>query len=858
MVMFIRAKMILLLCALPLATHAGSPILEYDFTGLAPAMNLPWTNTAFRSAGIDQDGWLLGGGAFPVAGISNGIGFYVDAGTNLTTLADAISAEAYLAVGVEPVSEPLNLNGVRVRFSIQRESYHAPRRYALFSSLTGFAAGDVLFATDMIENGDLGRNDFTYILPLNGLDGITNRVEWRIVAYDALYAYHNTALRAFSLETTSNVYSLAVNATAGGSAYSIPAGERFEEGESVVLHAQANPDVMFAGWSGDAISRLNPAHHVITNDSVITATFKNRAMPPMDIGMNIESINDWSETWFFQDQFMMARSWQTQNADGGGAWSTGYAPPVDAQGWPLYSPFVVPQTNAPQVPHTVIGLLQTNDHYLVAEGVGRIEFYGPSSQRFYYDFTGGVSTQLIQSGAVGLHFLKIDYSDTNNPVRNIRILTPDYPDDSVYPFHPEFVSSLAPFKNIRFMDWMKTNGSPVTNWAGRTRADSYTQAAASGVALELIIEFCNLTGKDPWICVPHGADDVWVQNAADLFYDTLDSNLVVYVEYSNETWNSAPAFSQTIYVQDMGEAQGLSGDRWQAGQMFAAKRSAEIWHQFEQVFGNDSRNRLCKVLAAHSANPSTAQQRLAYLSMTNLNPHGIAPDALAIAPYFGRNFTLSDIPPQAPSYPSLDEILDIISPAEIELARGHVRTHRQMADQHGLRLICYEGGQHFIGHLGAENDTNLVNRLIEANRDPRMGQRYLEYFQMLNEEGVDLFSNFTFVGSWSKWGTWSVLEYQQQPVESAPKMKAIQDWQTQHPARPVLDMSRQGDRLLIQGHLPPGIRYRLESSSVVDGWDDFDVERGDPVVGQGWVIDLFDERFSLLSSNRFWRLIHVP
>jgi hypothetical protein len=225
------------------------------------------------------------------------------------------------------------------------------------------------------------------------------------------------------------------------------------------------------------------------------------------------------------------------------------------------------------------------------------------------------------------------------------------------------------------------------------------------------------------------------------------------------------------------------------------------------------------VLAAHAANPNTAQSRIQYLGDPALNPQGIQPDALAIAPYFGVNFTTNDIPPQQPSYPTVDEILDTIAANDIEAQRPNVRAHKALADQQGMRLICYEGGQHFIGHLGAENDTNLVQILFQANRDPRMGIRYREYLDMLRDEGVDLFSNFSFVGSWSKWGTWSVLEHQHQAISNAPKMRAITEWMTNNPFEARLNLEWTNGHPVLRAHLPAGRSFLLqEAPDPSAGW----------------------------------------
>jgi hypothetical protein len=90
--------------------------------------------------------------------------------------------------------------------------------------------------------------------------------------------------------------------------------------------------------------------------------------------------------------------------------------------------------------------------------------------------------------------------------------------------------------------------------------------------------------------------------------------------------------------------------------------------------------------------------------------------------------------------------------------------------------VCYEGGQHFVGAAGAENDDTLTGILIASNRDQRMYDRYIEYLNMLDANGVEMYGNFSFVGSPSKWGSWGVLEYMDEPIEQAPKYRALVNW----------------------------------------------------------------------------------
>lgn len=65
-----------------------------------------------------------------------------------------------------------------------------------------------------------------------------------------------------------------------------------------------------------------------------------------------------------------------------------------------------------------------------------------------------------------------------------------------------------------------------------------------------------------------------------------------------------------------------------------------------------------------------------------------------------------------------------VSTTAMEEAATWVRNQATMAGTNNLTLVCYEGGQHFTGIEGAEENTELVDVLLAANRDARMEDRY--------------------------------------------------------------------------------------------------------------------------------------
>lgn len=769
----------LLACVVPLPLHA---ILVCDFEGTSPATNTPWTATSELADGVAFGGWTLGSGTVPSGSIDDAFGFSVSGpgdGGGVSTLASALDGGRFIAFTLTPSpGEPLDLSLLQVSFTIERHSWHAARRYALFSTVDGFSSpADALFTTAEVESGDFAPRDHSFFLPPEGFDAIDGTIEFRLYAFAANWSGHETALNAFAIRPAEGgVVTLTLSAGDGGSISSDPDGFFHASGAQVRIHAQPDEGMRFAGWGGDVTGRGNPLTMTLDNDTTVEALFEPWPTAPMRVGTNLSGIADWETDWPFLDMFRKTRDWETRNADGTGGWGSGYrdAIPRDAFGFPTHIPFDPGTESPPQIVHTLVAnLYQAGEWTFSWEGTGQMRL--SAGGWVTLDAEGGEGSHTFMLGQPGATiFFEILESDAADPLRNFRLLPSTLPPGSgEHPFHPLYAERLEPFGLMRYMDWAHTNGSPWTSWSHRTTPQHNTQARAEGVAPEFMAELSNVLEAEPWVCVPHGADDDLVRELAALLRDEVALGLRVWVEYSNETWNFHPAFPQTQYVQERGLAEGLSADSWEAGHRYVAVRSIRIWEIFEEEFG-DASDRIVRVLGTQVGWDDVGRRRIAAFNNPELNPDRVMPDALALAPYFGGNFSPNDIAENG--YPDAGQIVTVRAPAAIENARQITRTHRAMAAEQGMALVCYEGGQHFVGVAGAEGDDTLTDILIEANRHPLMYDRYTEYLEMLQEEGVELFANFSYVYAPNRWGSWGVLEHQDQPVEEAHKYRALVDF----------------------------------------------------------------------------------
>jgi hypothetical protein len=386
---------------------------------------------------------------------------------------------------------------------------------------------------------------------------------------------------------------------------------------------------------------------------------------------------------------------------------------------------------------------------------------------------------------------------------------------------------MGTFGLLRFMDLGATNNNPVVSWSDRTTTNSFTQTRSEGVAVEYLVELANMQQQSAWFCVPARADDNYVRNMAAYIRDNLDTDLKCYIEYSNETWNGI--FNQTTWVQDQGEAIGLDPDRWRSGQLYCTLRSVEIWETFEDEFGSSAADRLIKVMATQSANSSITVVRMDALEDETINPNGLRPDVLAIAPYFAGSIADEIVDNGEVSSITVAEILDRAE-ADIASTALEVESQRLLAEKYDTWLVTYEGGQHLVGTSGNENIQELTDKLIAANRDSRMEDLYLQYLDMLDDEGVVLHVNFSFIGNPSKWGSWGILEDQEQTSASAPKYTATSSWIGDNPAANLPPVARfdGGDRLIdMDDNGVESVSFDSANSRDLDG----------TIVSQMWLVD---------------------
>ena len=94
--------------------------------------------------------------------------------------------------------------------------------------------------------------------------------------------------------------------------------------------------------------------------------------------------------------------------------------------------------------------------------------------------------------------------------------------------------------------------------------------------------------------------------------------------------------------------------------------------------------------------------------------------------------------------------------------------NKVLAEEYNLDLIAYEGGQHLVAYWPYSENDAFVDKLLDANRHPRMQDLYWAYFDYWYDEVEGgLFAHFSSHGGYSKHGAWGVKETYE--VVNAPK-----------------------------------------------------------------------------------------
>lgn len=562
----------------------------------------------------------------------------------------------------------------------------------------------------------------------------------------------------------------------------------------------------------------------------------------LKLGTNLNEVNDYSPQLPFTNIFLFSRSWFTQCTLGvdpgctsGNAFDTGESASldVDGNGWvrtlparsaaPIYTSVATIWDLPAQFP--------SKRYVVLYDGRGTIEYSIGAQKETALSHEGrDVISVDVSRGGIVLRISATDPDGNGNYIRNIRVVAEEVEatlNDNR--FSAAFLQRLAPYSALRFMDWMRTNNSVVTSWSGRAKPTDARYSTEQGVPIEIMVELSNKTDKAPWFTIPHQVNDTFVRNFAIVVRDSLEQNLPVFLEYSNETWNGG--FSQGAWIENEGEQEWPGGGEtgFTKRMNWHGKRSAEICDIWRDVFGANSSRVVC-VIATQAANSWTASEALSCPLWVHAPCAGHGIKALAIAPYMGDYLGQEDSYAETAGWANdgdggftrlFQELRQggalSTGPGGGALTQslGWVDDNLTVANSFNVSLLAYEGGQHLVGvGSGSDNET-LTQLFTSANRDARMGTLYQSYLNGWAAHGGGLFMHFTDIGSYSRYGSWGALEEIGQ--NSSPKYGALYEYAmgTPPPGTKTLRVRKVGRGTILSQ--PSGIQCGASCSATFSG-----------------------------------------
>jgi len=511
------------------------------------------------------------------------------------------------------------------------------------------------------------------------------------------------------------------------------------------------------------------------------------------LGINLAAVNYYATEQPFINAFVSSERWTTHSD---GTWETDEEKYVDLDpnGWPI----TLKSVNEPTaqhfdslgvlfllgMPNTANGFYPAGQYIVLYDGQGTLS-YGSDAALVRRSPGRDVINVTPSKNGIDLRIVATDPRHTGNYLRNIRVVTAanEAAAKAGQIFNPAFLKLIQNFRALRFMDWFQTNGSTLSSWTDRPTPSNAFYGTPKGVPIEIAVQLANAVSADAWMNVPVMADDNFIRQMAELVHGQLGGTQKIYVELSNEVWNSS--FSQAKYAATQGAAlwpaRSARNADYEFNREWFGMRTAQMCDIWRSVWRSDPR--LVCVLGAQAAWSASATQSLKCPYWTQGAPcSGHAINAVAVAPYMGgavpSAWTSQADGGLAKLFQSLYSQNDPSIPAGGYIAQdaAWLKDFTAALAPFRLPLLAYEGGQNF-----ANGATDALNDLyMAANRDPRMGQAYAPYLQQWKDSGGQLFVYFNDVGVGSKYGSWGALESIMQtttPLSGAPpKWQAIQDF----------------------------------------------------------------------------------
>lgn len=336
-------------------------------------------------------------------------------------------------------------------------------------------------------------------------------------------------------------------------------------------------------------------------------------------------------------------------------------------------------------------------------------------------------------------------------------------------FESDFLNDFGNASHFRFIDWCKINSSDVVTWSDRTTANSATYQRPAGVPIETQVFLCNSLGVKPWFMLPHLADDTYFTNTATYIRDNLRVDLPFMLEFTNEPWNFAGGFEQSVEMAALAASEwGMGGQQWERTMEWYGVRAYEMFTIFETVFGGTSRFKRF----FNGQTGATSMDNLGLLAtyaVANAHvseaPHNKV-DVVGVTHYFTATASGN-----AQAYLDIlvddgqDALFRTLYEDALTYINGDWQTNWNTSiantATYSKQVWGYEGGTHIVNYGGTTNDSLINNAYNEFHRQPEYAallQASMNAWTSTRRAGDSYWTAFGAVSKYSQYGSWGIQE----------------------------------------------------------------------------------------------------
>ena len=502
------------------------------------------------------------------------------------------------------------------------------------------------------------------------------------------------------------------------------------------------PRLFLAACVGGGLSWYVCAHSI----GEVPAKISPGPVPPTSVGMNLGALNYWSQEFPFADIIDNAEI--KVAADGGWKDPDGLIS-MNSAGYPV---------NVPAGTKLIVIIKSGGGDILP---VGRYKCtispgwdVRPSRVAKMRPTAGGFDLEVLPPPARGGLSLTLTPRGQQADLTELSCRSPAAGPRDI--FNPAFLADNRYFSVIRFMDWMKPNLKQRMEWSKRTTSASFSQTSKEGASVEYMVALANQLKVDPWFTLPLEADDDYYRQFAIYVRDNLRPDQKAYVEVSNELWNTMFTQSKMAIAEGKRLYPTVKWD-WEASSLYYADRIRAVMAIWQDVF-KGQRGRIVRVYATQAGSRRNPTAALSHKDTVKFV------DAMAIAPYFGPQRGMPPAGVDATEYVLThgDEFIDhTIRKALVS---------KEMAKSFGLPLITYEGGPDYVS-----SNRRLRDDFAKAEHDPRMYDIYMKFLRRWHDEVGGLYVAFDSINQ-----RYGHMLYTGQPLNEAPKMRALVDFIQEH------------------------------------------------------------------------------